>query len=110
MEGTGLGEGLGLPWLRCLPSSLVLPAVTWEPTPLLRFQEPPPGGANPPELALLVLYPGPGLEVTVTGAGLPSAQVPGSGMWLSLAPQDPLPPPSGPQSKGGIMGLGLCCF
>ncbi|KAM9732537.1 muellerian-inhibiting factor [Dama dama] len=53
---------------------LHLEEVTWEPTPLLRFQEPPPGGANPPELALLVLYPGPGLEVTVTGAGLPSAQ------------------------------------
>lgn len=104
MEGTGLGEGLGLPWLRCLPSSLVLAAVTWEPTPLLRFQEPPPGGASPPELALLVLYPGPGLEVTVTGAGLPGTQVPGSGMWLSQAPQDP------PQSKGGIMGLGLDCF
>ncbi|KAI4541460.1 hypothetical protein MG293_008602 [Ovis ammon polii] len=53
---------------------LHLEEVTWEPTPLLRFQEPPPGGASPPELALLVLYPGPGLEVTVTGAGLPGTQ------------------------------------
>ncbi|XP_043321999.1 muellerian-inhibiting factor isoform X2 [Cervus canadensis] len=34
---------------------LHLEEVTWEPTPLLRFQEPPPGGANPPELALLSL-------------------------------------------------------
>ncbi|XP_052500221.1 muellerian-inhibiting factor [Budorcas taxicolor] len=53
---------------------LHLEEVTWEPTPLLRFQEPPPGGASPPELVLLVLYPGPGLEVTVTGAGLPGTQ------------------------------------
>ncbi|XP_010826726.1 PREDICTED: muellerian-inhibiting factor [Bison bison bison] len=53
---------------------LHLEEVTWEPTPLLRFQEPPPGGASPPELALLVVYPGPGLEVTVTGAGLPGTQ------------------------------------
>nr|XP_024649770.1 muellerian-inhibiting factor isoform X2 [Macaca nemestrina] len=50
--------------------------VTWEPTPSLRFQEPPHGVADPPELALLVLYPGPGPgpEVTVTRAGLPGAQ------------------------------------
>ncbi|XP_059948394.1 muellerian-inhibiting factor isoform X2 [Mesoplodon densirostris] len=53
---------------------LHLEEVTWEPTPSLRFQEPPPGGANPEELALMVLYPGPGPEVTVTGAGLPGAQ------------------------------------
>ncbi|XP_055104651.1 muellerian-inhibiting factor [Symphalangus syndactylus] len=53
---------------------LHLEEVTWEPTPSLRFQEPPPGGAGPPELALLVLYPGPGPEVTVTRAGLPGAQ------------------------------------
>ncbi|XP_007460495.1 PREDICTED: muellerian-inhibiting factor [Lipotes vexillifer] len=53
---------------------LHLEEVTWEPTPSLRFQEPPPGGASPEELALMVLYPGPGPEVTVTGAGLPGAQ------------------------------------
>ncbi|XP_036874186.1 muellerian-inhibiting factor isoform X1 [Manis javanica] len=52
---------------------LHLEEVTWEPTPSLRFQEPPPGGARP-ELALLVLYPGPGPQVTVTGAGLLGAQ------------------------------------
>lgn len=43
---------------------------------MLKFQEPLPGEASPLELALLVLYPGPGPEVTVTGAGLPGAQVP----------------------------------
>uniref|UniRef100_A0A0P6JH04 Muellerian-inhibiting factor n=1 Tax=Heterocephalus glaber TaxID=10181 RepID=A0A0P6JH04_HETGA len=53
---------------------LHLAEVTWDPTPLLRFQEPPPGAAIPQEQALLVLYPGPGPEVTVTGAGLPAAQ------------------------------------
>ncbi|XP_057566390.1 muellerian-inhibiting factor isoform X2 [Hippopotamus amphibius kiboko] len=53
---------------------LHLEEVTWEPRPSLRFQEPPPRGASPAELALLVLYPGPGPEVTVTGAGLPGAQ------------------------------------
>ncbi|XP_058916396.1 muellerian-inhibiting factor [Kogia breviceps] len=53
---------------------LHLEEVTWEPTPSLRFQEPPPGGARPEELALMVLYPGPGPEVTVTGAGLSGAQ------------------------------------
>ncbi|KAL4827465.1 hypothetical protein H8958_000459 [Nasalis larvatus] len=53
---------------------LHLEEVTWEPTPSLRFQEPPHGGGDPLELALLVLYPGPGPEVTVTTAGLPGAQ------------------------------------
>ncbi|XP_025222375.1 muellerian-inhibiting factor [Theropithecus gelada] len=55
---------------------LHLEEVTWEPTPSLRFQEPPHGVADPPELALLVLYPGPGPgpEVTVTRAGLLGAQ------------------------------------
>ncbi|NP_999475.2 muellerian-inhibiting factor precursor [Sus scrofa] len=53
---------------------LHLEEVSWEPTPLLKFQEPLPGEASPLELALLVLYPGPGPEVTVTGAGLPGAQ------------------------------------
>lgn len=67
-------------------SPAVLVAVTWEPTPSLRFQEPPHGVADPPELALLVLYPGPGPgpEVTVTRAGLPGAQVPGSCMGHCL--------------------------
>uniref|UniRef100_A0A8C2V7H6 Muellerian-inhibiting factor n=1 Tax=Chinchilla lanigera TaxID=34839 RepID=A0A8C2V7H6_CHILA len=53
---------------------LHLAEVMWDPTPSLRFQEPPPGAASPLEQAVLVLYPGPGPEVTVTGAGLPAAQ------------------------------------
>ncbi|XP_003460893.1 muellerian-inhibiting factor [Cavia porcellus] len=53
---------------------LHLAEVTWDPTPLLRFQEPPLGAANLPEQAVLVLYPGPGPEVTVTGAELLAAQ------------------------------------
>ncbi|XP_008835330.1 muellerian-inhibiting factor [Nannospalax galili] len=53
---------------------LHLAEVTWEPTLLLRFQEPPPRTANPGEQALLVLYPGHGPEVTVTGAGLQGTQ------------------------------------
>uniref|UniRef100_A0A8C3YLT4 Muellerian-inhibiting factor n=1 Tax=Catagonus wagneri TaxID=51154 RepID=A0A8C3YLT4_9CETA len=78
---------------------LHLEEVTWEPTPLLRFQEPLPGGASPPELALLVLYPGPGPEVTVTGAGLPGAQslcpTPDSG-FLALVVDRPERAWSGP--------------
>ncbi|XP_031293953.2 muellerian-inhibiting factor [Camelus dromedarius] len=53
---------------------LHLEEVMWELTPSLKFQEPPPGGASPLELALLVLYPGTGPEVTVTGTGLPGTQ------------------------------------
>uniref|UniRef100_A0A8C5LDF7 Muellerian-inhibiting factor n=1 Tax=Jaculus jaculus TaxID=51337 RepID=A0A8C5LDF7_JACJA len=55
---------------------LVLPLdeVTWEPTLLLRFQEPSPGGASPGAQALLVVYPGPGPAVAVTGAGLRGVQ------------------------------------
>nr|XP_008509524.1 PREDICTED: muellerian-inhibiting factor [Equus przewalskii] len=68
---------LGAPWGQRLVV-LHLEEVMWEPTPSLRFQEPPSGGASPLEPALLVLYAGPGPEVTVTGAGLPGAQVPGS--------------------------------
>ncbi|NP_001304192.1 muellerian-inhibiting factor precursor [Equus caballus] len=64
---------LGAPWGQRLVV-LHLEEVMWEPTPSLRFQEPPSGGANPLEPALLVLYAGPGPEVTVTGAGLPGAQ------------------------------------
>ncbi|XP_046494283.1 muellerian-inhibiting factor [Equus quagga] len=64
---------LGAPWGQWLVV-LHLEEVMWEPTPSLRFQEPPSGGASPPEPALLVLYAGPGPKVTVTGAGLPGAQ------------------------------------
>ncbi|XP_037680069.1 muellerian-inhibiting factor [Choloepus didactylus] len=72
---------------------LHLEEVVWEPTPALRFQEPPPGAAGHPELALLVLYPGPGPEVTVTGAGLPSAQSlcpSGDTRYLALAVDHPV--------------------
>lgn len=55
-------------------------AVIWEPQLLLKFQEPPPGGASRWEQALLVLYPGPGPQVTVTGAGLQGTQVPETGV------------------------------
>uniref|UniRef100_A0A8D2DMI5 Muellerian-inhibiting factor n=1 Tax=Sciurus vulgaris TaxID=55149 RepID=A0A8D2DMI5_SCIVU len=65
--GSWLGERRGLLLV------LHLAEVTWEPAPSLRFQEPP-AGASPQEQALLVLYPGPGPEVTVAGAGLPGAQ------------------------------------
>ncbi|XP_060153403.1 muellerian-inhibiting factor isoform X2 [Globicephala melas] len=72
---------------------LHLEEVTWEPTPSLRFQEPPPGGASPEELALMVLYPGPGPEVTVTGAGLPGAQGQGCcGAWWGRLSSTPRPP------------------
>ena len=70
-----------------VPSLFVVATVTWEPALSLKFQEPPPGGASPLELALLVLYPGPGPEVAVTGAGLPGTQVPGLG-WGSPCPAE----------------------
>lgn len=63
-----------------------LPTVIWEPKLLLKFQEPPPGGASRWEQALLVLYPGPGPQVTVTGAGLQGTQVPETGMGPSQQP------------------------
>ncbi|XP_007641448.2 muellerian-inhibiting factor isoform X1 [Cricetulus griseus] len=53
---------------------LHLAEVKWEPTLLLKFQEPPHGGDSSWEQALLVLYPGPGPQVTVTGAGLQGTQ------------------------------------
>ncbi|XP_069901458.1 muellerian-inhibiting factor isoform X1 [Globicephala melas] len=87
--------GLGQAWGRGsgIPFPTVLAAVTWEPTPSLRFQEPPPGGASPEELALMVLYPGPGPEVTVTGAGLPGAQGQGCcGAWWGRLSSTPRPP------------------
>lgn len=69
------------------PFPIILVAVTWEPTPSLRFQEPPPGEISTPERALLVLYPGPGPEVTVMGAGLLDTQVPGLS-WAFPHPQE----------------------
>ncbi|ELK19337.1 Muellerian-inhibiting factor [Pteropus alecto] len=71
---------------------LHLEEVTWEPTPSLRFQKPPPGEISPLELALLVLYPGPGPEVTVMGAGLLGAQSlcpSGETRYLALAVEHP---------------------
>ncbi|XP_054984633.1 muellerian-inhibiting factor [Sorex araneus] len=71
---------------------LHLEEVTWDPAPALRFQEPPLGAASPPELALLVLYPGPGPEVTVTGAGLRGTQKlcpSGDTRYLALALERP---------------------
>ncbi|XP_055968760.1 muellerian-inhibiting factor [Sorex fumeus] len=71
---------------------LHLEEVTWEPALALRFQEPPLGAASAPELALLVLYPGPGPEVTVTGAGLRGAQKlcpSGDTRYLALALERP---------------------
>ncbi|XP_007949259.1 muellerian-inhibiting factor [Orycteropus afer afer] len=53
---------------------LHLEEVMWEPTPSLRFQEPPSGGGGPLDLALLVLYPGAGPTATVTGPGLTGTQ------------------------------------
>ncbi|CAO2641374.1 Muellerian-inhibiting factor [Lemmus lemmus] len=53
---------------------LHLTEVIWEPMLLLKFQEPPRGGAIRWEQALLVLYPGPGPQVTVTGTGLQGTQ------------------------------------
>ncbi|XP_050995643.1 muellerian-inhibiting factor [Acomys russatus] len=53
---------------------LHLAEVIWEPRLLLKFQEPPAGEARSWEQALLVLYPGPGPQVTVTGTGLQGTQ------------------------------------
>ncbi|XP_062040930.1 muellerian-inhibiting factor [Lepus europaeus] len=104
---------------------LHLEEVTWEPTPSLRFQEPPPGGAHPLELALLVLYPGPGPAVTATGPGLPGAQSlcptadtrysalvvaqpaeawRGSGLSLTLRPRGDGPPLSTAQLQALLFG------
>ncbi|KAM4887457.1 muellerian-inhibiting factor [Thomomys bottae] len=68
-----LGSWLGKPGGQRL-QVLHLTEVTWEPALSLRFQEPSLGEASPMEQALLVLYPGPGPEVTVTGAGLQGIQ------------------------------------
>ncbi|XP_012291262.2 muellerian-inhibiting factor [Aotus nancymaae] len=110
---------------------LHLEEVTWEPTPSLRFQEPPPGGAGPPELALLVLYPGPGPEVTVTRAGLlgsqslcpsrdthylvlavdrPAGAWRGSGLALTLQPRREGAPLSTARLKALLFGDDRRCF
>ncbi|XP_037586949.1 muellerian-inhibiting factor [Cebus imitator] len=110
---------------------LHLEEVTWEPTPSLRFQEPPPGGAGPPELALLVLYPGPGPEVTVTRAGLlgsqslcpsrdthylvlavdrPAGAWRGSGLALTLQPRGEGAPLSTARLKALLFGDDRRCF
>ncbi|XP_048197658.1 muellerian-inhibiting factor [Perognathus longimembris pacificus] len=68
-----LGSWLGEPGGQRL-LILHLAEVTWEPALSLRFEKPPLGEASPTEQALLVLYPGPGPEVTVTGAGLQGIQ------------------------------------
>ncbi|XP_041525935.1 muellerian-inhibiting factor [Microtus oregoni] len=68
-----LGAWLGEPGGQQL-LVLHLTEVIWEPTLLLKFQEPPRGGAIRWEQALLVLYPGPGPQVTVTGTGLQCTQ------------------------------------
>ncbi|XP_049979235.1 muellerian-inhibiting factor [Alexandromys fortis] len=68
-----LGAWLGEPGGQQL-LVLHLTEVIWEPTLLLKFQEPPRGGAIRWEQALLVLYPGPGPQVTVTGTGLQGTQ------------------------------------
>ncbi|XP_057628464.1 muellerian-inhibiting factor-like [Chionomys nivalis] len=68
-----LGAWLGEPGGQQL-LVLHLTEVMWEPTLLLKFQEPPRGGAIRWERALLVLYPGPGPQVTVTGTGLQGTQ------------------------------------
>ncbi|XP_049644204.1 muellerian-inhibiting factor [Suncus etruscus] len=67
--GARLGEPGGLRLV-----VLHLEEVTWEPVPALKFKEPPRGATGPQELALLVLYSGPGTEVTVTGTGLQGNQ------------------------------------
>ncbi|KAK2086952.1 hypothetical protein P7K49_032859 [Saguinus oedipus] len=122
-------------WLRGLGGQrlvvLHLEEVTWEPTPSLRFQEPPPGGAGPPELALLVLYPGPGPEVTVTRAGLlgsqslcpsrdthylvlavdrPAGAWRGSGLALTLQPRGEGAPLSTARLKALLFGDDRRCF
>ncbi|XP_039321514.1 muellerian-inhibiting factor isoform X2 [Saimiri boliviensis] len=110
---------------------LHLEEVTWEPTPSLRFQEPPPGGASPPELALLVLYPGPGPEVTVTRAGLlgsqslcpsrdthylvlavdrPAGAWRGSGLALTMQPRGEGAPLSTARLKALLFGDDRRCF
>ncbi|XP_038173644.1 muellerian-inhibiting factor [Arvicola amphibius] len=68
-----LGAWLGEPGGQQL-LVLHLTEVIWEPTLLLKFQEPPSGGAIRWEQALLVLYPGPGPQVTVIGTGLQGTQ------------------------------------
>lgn len=87
------------------PFPIILVAVTWEPTPSLRFQEPPPGEISPPDRALLVLYPGPGPgpEVTVMGAGLLGTQVPGLS-WAFPHPQESSPI----EGEGGGVFLTVC--
>ncbi|KAL0611337.1 Muellerian-inhibiting factor [Plecturocebus cupreus] len=132
MDPKGSQKGVGGSWpsmAQVFP--VVLAAVTWEPTPSLRFQEPPPGGAGPLELALLVLYPGPGPEVTVTRAGLlgsqslcpsrdthylvlavdrPAGAWRGSGLALTLQPRGEGAPLSTTRLKALLFGDDRRCF
>ncbi|KAM6216683.1 muellerian-inhibiting factor [Rhynchocyon petersi] len=108
---------------------LHLEEVTWEPTASLRFQEPPPGGAGPLDLALLVLYPGVGPATTVSGAGRtqklclsqdtrylvlavdrPEAAWQGSGLTLTLRPRGNGTPLSTAQLQELLFGSDSRCF
>ncbi|XP_020864765.1 muellerian-inhibiting factor [Phascolarctos cinereus] len=116
---------------------LHLEEVRWEPELSLRFQAPPPSlrRAGTPELALLVLYPGPGRggvqpgqEFQVTGAGLQPQQslclsldtrylvlaVDGTardGLSLALQPRGRAGPPlATPELQALLFGLDHKCF
>uniref|UniRef100_A0A8C0W8X1 Muellerian-inhibiting factor n=1 Tax=Castor canadensis TaxID=51338 RepID=A0A8C0W8X1_CASCN len=125
-----LGAWLGEPGGQRL-MILHLAEVTWEPTFSLRFQEPPRGGASPEDQALLVLYPEPGPEVTVTGTGLQGAQTVcptrdtryltltvehpagawrGPGLALTLRPRGGDAPLSTAQLQALLFGSDARCF
>ncbi|XP_056678185.1 muellerian-inhibiting factor isoform X1 [Monodelphis domestica] len=118
---------------------LHLEEVTWEPELSLWFQEPPSllRGAGAPELALLVLYPGPGTggvqpgqqQFWVTGAGLPPQQslclsldtrylvlavdrtAGGDGLSLALRPQGGSGPSlATPELQALLFGLDHKCY
>nr|AAR06911.1 anti-Mullerian hormone [Notamacropus eugenii] len=116
---------------------LHLEEVRWEPELSLRFQEPPPAlqGAVPPELVLLVLYPGrgrggvwPRQGFQVTGAGLQPHQslclsldtqylvlavdgMAGDGLSLALLPQGRAGPSLAiPELQVLLFGLDHKCF
>ncbi|XP_075400839.1 muellerian-inhibiting factor [Tenrec ecaudatus] len=110
---------------------LHLKEVSWEPTLSMSFQEPVTREAGPLDKALLVLYPGAALSVTISGAGLlgtqslcssggtrylalavdhPEGAWQGAGLKLALQPHRDGTPLSTAQLQALLFGNDLRCF
>ncbi|XP_036746481.1 muellerian-inhibiting factor isoform X2 [Manis pentadactyla] len=89
---------------------LHLEEVTWEPTPSLRFQEPPPGGAGRPELALLSLCLSPDTRYLALVVNHPAGAWRSAGLALTLWPRGDGGDLSTAQLQEMLFGADRRCF